>query len=115
MIDQLVQLSTIWSETNDRSLARLATIVANEGGLFNRLARGGRLTTETFELFLSFFRDGDNWKGGHIPAAAVDLLDNFENIATEAGASTVKVAADSSEGAAPADDAPGAAPVRSAA
>lgn len=96
MLDQLVHLSTIWSKTNDRSLARLATIVANEGGLFNRLARGGRLTTKTFEDFLRFFRDGGNWAGGVIPDAAVELLDNFENIATEAAASTVSVAADSS-------------------
>lgn len=98
MIDQLVRLAEIWAVTNGRSTARLSTLVANDGDLFNRITqRGGRLTTETFEKFLTFFRDGGNWAGGLIPAAAVDLLDNFENIAVEAGASTVKGDAYSSD------------------
>lgn len=94
MIDQLLHLADIWSAANGRSVATLATQVAKDGDTFNRLKRGGRLTTDLFERFLAFFRDGGNWAGGVIPDAAVDLLDNFENIATVAGASTVSVSAD---------------------
>lgn len=88
MVDQLVRLAEIWAEVNDRSVARLATLVANDGGLFPRLAKGGRLTTDTLEKFLRFFRDGANWPDGCIPQDAADLLDNFANIAAEAAAST---------------------------
>lgn len=114
MIDQLVRLAEIWSEVNDKSLARLATIVINRGHFFDSdretMNRSG---LQTFEKFLRFFRDGGNWAGGVIPAAAVDLLDNFENIATEAAASTVKDTADSSDDADGGDAA--AEPARSAA
>lgn len=92
MIDQLMRLASIWAETNDRSLARLATLVANDGSLFTRLDAGGRLTTETFEKFLLFFRDGANWPDERVPQEAADLLDNFENIAVETAASTGKAA-----------------------
>lgn len=95
--EQLVRLAEIWCEANDRSLSRLATIVINRGHFFDSdhdtMARS---SMQTFEKFLTFFRDGGNWKGGRIPSAAVDLLDNFENIATEASASTVKLDEDSS-------------------
>lgn len=90
MIDQLLKLADVWAVANDRSMATLATQVAKDGDTFNRLKRGGRLTTELFERFLSFFRDGGNWKDGLIPDAAADLLDNFENIATDAAASSGK-------------------------
>lgn len=88
IVDQLVRLAGIWSVENDRSVSRLATIVADDGKFFTRIEAGGRLTTETFEKFLTFFRDGANWPAGRIPAEAADLLDNFENIAVEAAAST---------------------------
>lgn len=98
MVEQLVRLAEIWCEANERSLSRLATIVINRGHFFESpIDQINRSGLQTFEKFLTFFRDGGNWKGGHIPAAAVDLLDNFENIATEAEASTVKVEADSSD------------------
>lgn len=98
MVEQLVRLAEIWSATNDRSLSRLATRVINRGHFFEQpLDQMNRAGLHTFEKFLTFFRDGGNWAGGLIPAAAVDLLDNFENIAVEAGASTVKGDADSSD------------------
>lgn len=86
--NQLLRLATIWSVATSRSRATLSSKVAQDSALFERLERGGRLTTETFERFLPFFRDGANWPHGHIPQDAADLLDNFENIATDAAAST---------------------------
>lgn len=87
--EQLVELAKIWSRANDKSIARLATIVVNRGHFFDSdIDTMSRAGIQTFEKFLRFFRDGGNWEGGVIPAAAVDLLDNFENIATEAAAST---------------------------
>ena len=85
---QLIQLGRIWTEANGRSLSRLATIVINRGHFFVSLESDGKLTTDTFEKFLRFFRDGANWPDGCIPQGAADLLDNFANIAVEAAAST---------------------------
>lgn len=83
-IAQLVRLGEIWSETNGRSLARLSTIVANNGQLFTQISKpGATCTVATYAKFLSFFRDGANWPDGRIPHAATELLDNFANIATE--------------------------------
>ena len=90
MTDQLLRLGTIWSEVSERSLATLGSKVANESGLFARLADGKDCNTGTIEKFLSFFRDGANWPAGRVPQDACDLLDNFENIAVEASASTGK-------------------------
>lgn len=88
-IDQLVRLAEVWSATDGRSLARLSTIVADNGRFFGQLNRpGSTCTVATFEKFLSFFRDPANWPGGDIPGDAADLLGNFANIATgEAGTS----------------------------
>lgn len=98
MIEQLCQLADIWAVASDRSVARLATIVLNRGHFFETLRSGGDCGTETFEKFLTFFRDGSNWPAQRVPQDAVDLLDNFENIAVAAAASTGKVAAESGEG-----------------
>lgn len=88
--DHLLELGTIWARVSDRSLATLASKVANDSGLFGRLAGGKEVNTGTFEKFLHFFRNGDNWPDQRVPQDAVDLLDNFENIAVEAAASTGK-------------------------
>ncbi len=98
MIEQLCQLAEIWATANDRSVARLATIVLNRGHFFETLRNGGDCGTETFEKFLSFFRDGANWPDQRVPQDAVDLLDNFENIAVSAAASTGKAATESGHG-----------------
>lgn len=91
IVEQLVELARIWAEANEKSLSRLATIVINRGHFFETsIDQMNRSGMQTFEKFLIFFRDGGNWKGGRIPDAAVALLDNFENIATEAGASSGK-------------------------
>lgn len=83
MTDQLLQLATIWGDVSRRSLSRLATRVQNDGRFFDRLQETGTCTTKTFEKFLTFFRDAGNWPDNIIPQAALELLDNFENIASE--------------------------------
>lgn len=89
MKEQLLRMADLWSQADGRSIARLATIVVRDGKFFDRIGRVGKdLQTETFEKFLSFFRDGANWPDGRIPQAACDLLDNFANIATGSAAST---------------------------
>jgi hypothetical protein len=93
--DHLLELGTIWARVSDRSLATLASKVANDSGLFVRLASGKEVNTGTFEKFLNFFRNGDNWPDQRVPQDAIDLLDNFENIAVEAAASTGQIAGES--------------------
>ena len=39
------------------SLARLATIVANDGKFFVRLQSGGGLTVRMYERFMAYFRE----------------------------------------------------------
>lgn len=39
------------------SLARLATLVANDGKFFNRLRAGGGLTVKMYERFQAYFHD----------------------------------------------------------
>ncbi len=81
--EQLLRLGEIWSQTDGRSLARLSTIVVNDGAFFERIANPDKgCSSRTIETFLSFFRDGASWPDGRIPQEAVDVLDNFANIAT---------------------------------
>jgi hypothetical protein len=94
--DQLLELGTIWARVSDRSLATLASKVANDSGLFVRLSGGKEVNTGTFEKFLHFFRDEANWPDGTVPQAAAALLVNFENIAVGGASSTVKVGENSS-------------------
>lgn len=84
MIDQLILLADTWASSNNRSKARLATIVVNDGKFFKRIAASENCNLVTFEKFLNFFRDGRNWKDGCIPEAAVLLLERLENISTDA-------------------------------
>ncbi len=72
-VNRLLRLSAIWCETNARSQSRLATIVANDGKLFDRIAAGGSCTMATFDRFLTFFGKEENWTGG-VPAEALTLL-----------------------------------------
>ena len=74
LIDYLTRLARLWSEATGTSQARLATRVANDGKLFQRIAGGAAVTTPTFERFLLFFRDPGNWPDGRIPAQAEKTL-----------------------------------------
>ncbi len=97
--DHLTALAKLWCAANSRSITTLGIHIGNDGKLFGRVARGG-CSLDTFSTILSFFRSGANWPDGCIPEAAVSILDNFENIATDAGASIGKVAEVSSGSAA---------------
>jgi hypothetical protein len=90
MNDSLVELAQLWCAARELSEARLGIIVTNDSRLIGRLRAGGSCSLATFEKFLSFFRSGENWPDGCIPDEAGDILNNFENIATDAAASTGK-------------------------
>ena len=57
-----------------RSLARVATIVANRGSFFDALESGSTCSLRNFARFVDFFQDRTNWPGEHIPPKAVALL-----------------------------------------
>lgn len=85
--DQLIYLADQWAEANGKSIATLAKIVVSDNKFFVRISQPGKdLHTETFEKFLSFFRDGANWPDGRISEPACELLDNFSTIALPAPA-----------------------------
>jgi hypothetical protein len=70
----LRDLASEWATANGRSLARLATLVANDGKLFDRLATGAGCTIATYERFMRFFADPANWPGdAHSPAVEQKL------------------------------------------
>ena len=83
LIDHLTGVARIWATNRNRSTARLATIVINDGKFFVKVARGGGCTVATFEKFLMFFRDGKNWPDNVIPLDAAELLERLENIASD--------------------------------
>jgi hypothetical protein len=96
MLQQLVTLSNIWCEARALSAARLGTIVAGNSKFFDQIAGpSGNCTVATFQKFLSFFRDPASWPDACIPPRAVELLDNFASIATDATASAGKIASES--------------------
>lgn len=73
LIPRLVAVAEIWASTHDRSLARLATIVVNDGKLFERISGGGSCTVATYERLMAHLRDPSNW-AAPIPYAAARLL-----------------------------------------
>jgi hypothetical protein len=73
LIHRLVSASEIWARTNDRSLSRLATVVVNDGKLFERLAGGGSCTIATYERLMAHLSEPANWSGP-IPSDAAELL-----------------------------------------
>lgn len=74
LIEKLVGSAEHWARANERSLARLATIVVNDGKLFERIASGGSCTVATYEKIMGHLRDPANWAEG-IPSEAAHLLD----------------------------------------
>lgn len=90
LIERLQKLAALWAAAQQRSLSRLATIVVNDGKLFDRLQGGASCTVATYERFLRFFREAGNWPEDTIPADAADLLDEIEIIATGPEPSTGK-------------------------
>jgi hypothetical protein len=86
MTEQLHIIATLWAGLSGQSLATLGSKQQGDSRFFARLAGDGSCTTRSFEKFLTFFRDATNWPDNLIPQAALDLLDNFENIASAAKA-----------------------------
>jgi len=75
LIERLLRLGTLWADASNRSTATLATIVVNDGKLFERLEAGKTCTIDTFERFLSFLGNPANWPvASGISAEAAELL-----------------------------------------
>ena len=81
LLIEMRSLSDRWCQANDRSLPRLATIVVNDGKLFDRLATGAGCTIATYQRFLRFFQSADNWPSNEIPP---DVVDRLELLCSEA-------------------------------
>lgn len=77
LIRRLEQAAGQWARANDRSLARLATLVINDGKFFARLAArdGADTTTTTLGRFALFLIDPANWPDGKVGRAAWDLAE----------------------------------------
>lgn len=73
LIERLFALAEMWARENDRSLSRLATIVVNDGKLFDRIAAGGSCTVATYERLIAHLSDPSNW-AKPIPLEATILL-----------------------------------------
>lgn len=73
--DRLLTLATIWAEASNRSTATLATIVAKDGKMIDRLAAGRDCNSATADRFFRFFRDAANWPSGEVPGKVSALLD----------------------------------------
>lgn len=74
----LLQVADLYSaavnERGGKSLARVATIVANRGSFFDPLREGKTCTVSNFERFVLYFRDPAHWPDAVIPAEASAIL-----------------------------------------
>lgn len=70
-----------------RSLARVSTIVLNQGGFFHRLRSGKTCTLDSFEMLVRWFAEPENWPNKCIPESIELRLRSFEpdEIPVEAG------------------------------
>ncbi|WP_298808391.1 hypothetical protein [uncultured Sphingomonas sp.] len=62
------------SRHGGKSLARVATIVVNNGAFFTRLREGKTFTVANLERFASWFRQSANWPLDTIPHDAASAL-----------------------------------------
>ncbi len=95
LIDRLLTLTDMWASANGRSTATLASRVARDGKLIDRLREGRNCTVETSERFFAFFRDPTNWPNGELPGSAAALLND---VALGHGAADAAESADVSSG-----------------
>lgn len=74
----LVQIGRTYSAAVDRhggrSLARVTTIIVNQGSFFSRLERGNTCTARNIEKIAAHFRVPANWPAGSIPDTAKGAL-----------------------------------------
>jgi hypothetical protein len=72
---RLRRLADQWCASHDRSLARLSTLVMNDGGFFERLRNPkAGVTDGTLEKFARFFANAEHWPVGDVPQEAIDFL-----------------------------------------
>ena len=62
------------SRHGGRSLARVATIVVNNGAFFTRLRNGKPFYVSNLERFAGWFRDPTNWPCNEVPHEAASAL-----------------------------------------
>jgi hypothetical protein len=92
-IASIISVATAYCEANRLSLARVSTVVFNDGKALTRLAAGGDLTTRSFERAMAWF--SANWPEG------LAWPDGVERPASDAAtADTLPAAAPATEGAA---------------
>jgi hypothetical protein len=61
-------------EFGGRSLARVATIIVNNGAFFNRLYAGKPFSVPNLEKVAAWFRQPENWPARAIPHHAAEAL-----------------------------------------
>lgn len=66
--EQLLAVARAYSEATGRSLARIATVIHDQGALFKKLEAGGSCTIDTFEKAMRWFSanwpEGEPWPEG---------------------------------------------------
>lgn len=67
-----------------KSLARVSTIVLNQGAFFRRLREGKSCTIDSYEAIVRWFADPRNWPGGVIPETVGGLLSASNTASAEA-------------------------------
>ena len=67
LTDRLTVCAGLWTAANSATLARLGTLVVNDGGFFSRVGAGTSTTTKTLERFARFLIDAANWPGAEVP------------------------------------------------
>jgi hypothetical protein len=76
-IETLLWLAKRWEEETGRARSRLASIVVNDGKMFDRIERGSNVTVATFETCLEKFREEATWYGKPVPSDVADRLAQF--------------------------------------
>jgi hypothetical protein len=66
--------SAATAEHGGKSLARVATIVANRGSFFDALEGGATCTVRNFEQFARYFAEPSNWPNASVPSIAAAAL-----------------------------------------
>lgn len=74
------------AEHGGKSLARVATIVANRGSFFDAIEGGATCTVRNFEMFALYFADASNWPNGCVPEVAAAALASVGRPASESAA-----------------------------
>jgi len=62
------------AERKGKSLARIGTIVVNNGAFFQRLREGKPFLVHNLERFAEWFRQPENWPWSSIPQPAASAL-----------------------------------------